>query len=313
MPKRAERRWTVMLVPHGAGWSRAVQLSDVVLKGLAGFGAALVIAMVVLAGTATWRALSVTRNRALEREHAALDGEISHVRDRLTVLRDTLIDIGQREQRLRLLAGLSLLDSAVQEGGIGGPAGTWPERDRLLALGADGAEALAARLDVDALARRAHILMRSVGEEYDSLSSHDARFSATPSIMPARGRVSSPFAAERLDPILHVVRPHQGMDVAAPMGSQIMAPAAGIVTSVMWEDGYGNFVTIDHGYGVVTRFAHCSKIVVARGQRVKRGQVIALVGSTGESTGPHVHYEVWVRGKAVDPKTFVLPEDVITD
>ncbi|HXQ28178.1 MAG TPA: M23 family metallopeptidase [Gemmatimonadales bacterium] len=313
MRKRAERRWTVMLVPHGASWSRVIQVSDAVLKGLAGVGAVALAAMVVLAASAIGRGLSVTRNRTLEREHQVLDSEIQAMRGRLAVLRDTLINIGQREQRLRLMAGLTLLDSGVQEGGIGGPAGTWPERDSLIAMGPDGREALAARLDADALARRAHILMRSVGEAYDSLSSHEARFSATPSIMPAHGRVSSPFAAERLDPILHVVRPHEGMDVAAPLGSQIMAPAAGVVTAVMWEDGYGNFLTIDHGYGVVTRFAHCSKIVVVRGQRVKRGQVIALVGSTGESTGPHVHYEVWVRGKAVDPKTFVLPEDVITD
>jgi murein DD-endopeptidase MepM/ murein hydrolase activator NlpD len=312
MRKRAERRWTVMLVPHGAGWSRAVHVSDRVLKTLAGAGALGGVALAVLLASALGRALSVTRNRALKHEHEVLAGEVQRIQGRLGVLRDTLIDMGQREQQLRLLAGLTLLDSSVQEGGIGGPAGSWPERDSLVALGADGAQALAARFDVDALARRANILMRSLGEAYDSLSSHEARFSATPSILPARGRVSSPFAPERLDPILHIVRPHKGMDVAAPFGSQILAPAAGVVTAVKWEDGYGNYVTIDHGYGVVTRFAHCSKILVVPGQHVKRGDVIALVGSTGESTGPHVHYEVWVHGKAVDPKAFVLP-DVITD
>lgn len=312
MRKRAKRWWTLMLVPHGGGSSRAVQVSGLALKSVIGLGALVVLGVLILAGTAIGRGLNVTRNRRLEYEHTVLVDDIHRVREQLVVMRDTLVTIGRREQGFRLLAGLSLLDSAVQEGGIGGPPGNWPERDSLTALGADGAQAFAARVDVDALARRANILVRSIGETYDSLSSHEARFSATPSILPARGRVSSPFAAERLDPILHVVRPHQGMDVAAPMGSQIMAPAAGIVTAVKWEDGYGNFVTIDHGYGVVTRFAHCSKIVVVRGQRVKRGQVIALVGSTGESTGPHVHYEVWVNGKAVNPKTFVLP-DVITD
>ena len=86
-----------------------------------------------------------------------------------------------------------------------------------------------------------------------------------------------------------------------------------MVADVKWEAGYGNLLTINHGYGVVTRYAHCSKILVVRGQRVKRGQKIALVGSTGESTGPHVHYEVWVNGRAVDPKNFVLPDDAIMD
>ncbi|HWZ27039.1 MAG TPA: M23 family metallopeptidase, partial [Gemmatimonadales bacterium] len=103
----------------------------------------------------------------------------------------------------------------------------------------------------------------------------------------------------------------EGIDVAAPMGAEIEAPAAGTVTDVRWEDGYGNFVTIDHGYGLVTRYAHCSKILVVRGQRVKRGQKIALVGATGLATGPHLHYEVWVGGKAVDPLHYVMPDAIV--
>jgi len=95
------------------------------------------------------------------------------------------------------------------------------------------------------------------------------------------------------------------------MGAEIDAPAAGVVTQVNWVEGYGNMITVDHGYGLVTRYAHCSKTLVVRGQRVKRGQRIALVGSTGISTGPHLHYEVWVNGRPVDPKTFVLPDAIV--
>src|SRR5205814_9164457 len=85
--------------------------------------------------------------------------------------------------------------------------------------------------------------------------------------MPTAGWISSAFAAERVHPILHLARPHEGIDVTAPMGAEIEAPAAGIVTEVKWEEGYGNIVTMDHGFGLVTRFAHCSKILVVRGQR----------------------------------------------
>jgi murein DD-endopeptidase MepM/ murein hydrolase activator NlpD len=257
--------------------------------------------------------VNVTRNRMLKHENRVLVDEVQRMRERLVGLSDTLNTIGQRGQEMRLLASLSPLDLTVQQGGIGGPAGEWPERDSLLALGAHGAQAFAARLDVDGLARRANILARSLSQAYDSLSSHEARFAATPSIKPSRGRISSPFATARLDPIFHIVRPHEGIDVATSMGSEIEAPAAGIVTDVKWVNGYGNLLTIDHGYGVVTRYGHCSKILVARGQRVTRGQKIALVGSTGESTGPHVHYEVLVNGKKVDPKRFLMPEDVIAD
>ena len=83
------------------------------------------------------------------------------------------------------------------------------------------------------------------------------------------------------------------------------------MTDVKWEEGYGNMLTLDHGGGIVTRYAHCSTILVARGKRVKRGDVIAKVGSTGLSTGPHLHYEVWVNGHAVDPVKFVMPDAIV--
>jgi murein DD-endopeptidase MepM/ murein hydrolase activator NlpD len=134
---------------------------------------------------------------------------------------------------------------------------------------------------------------------------------ATPSIMPTKGWLTSAFAAERVHPILHMARPHEGIDVSAPMGAEIEAPAAGVITEVRWEEGYGNTFKIDHGFGVVTRFAHCSKILVGAGARVKRGQKIALVGSTGLSTGPHLHYEVWVNGRPVNPIRYVMPDAIV--
>jgi murein DD-endopeptidase MepM/ murein hydrolase activator NlpD len=290
-----------------------VEVSHTVVKSLVGIGGLVVLALVVLGIAAIARGVSVTLDRRLEHENGVLVDEIQRVREQLVFMHDSLNDLSQRQQELRLLAGLEPLDPAVEAGGIGGPQGAWPVRDSLTALGTDGAQALAARLDVEGLARRASILVRSVNQAYDSLSSHEARFSATPSIMPVHGSISSPFAAERMDPILHIIRPHQGIDVAAPIGTAIVATAAGVVADARWDLDYGNLITIDHGYGVVTRYAHCSRILVVRGQRVKRGQEIALVGSTGESTGPHVHYEVWVNGTAVDPQTFILPENAITD
>jgi len=174
-----------------------------------------------------------------------------------------------------------------------------------------GSQALAARIDMDQLTRRANILVRSIGEAYDTLSSHQARLAATPSLMPTKGWLTSAFARERVHPILHLARPHEGIDVTAPMGAEIEAPAAGVVTQVSWVEGYGNMLTVDHGYGLVTRYAHCSKILVARGQRVKRGQKVALVGSTGLSTGPHLHYEVWVNGRPVNPMKYVMPDAIV--
>jgi murein DD-endopeptidase MepM/ murein hydrolase activator NlpD len=169
------------------------------------------------------------------------------------------------------------------------------------------------RVDLNALIRRANLLASSFEEAKDSLASHSQRLAATPSIMPTQGWLTSAFSSMREHPILHIARPHEGIDVTAPMGSPIEAPAAGVVTDAGWESGYGNTVTIDHGYGIVTKFAHASKLLVRTGQRVSRGQRIALVGNTGLATGPHLHYEVHVNGRPVDPLKYVLPDRVVTD
>ena len=309
--KHAERKWTVMLVPHGSGSSRAVEVSQTVVKALVGIGGVLALLFLVLGGTALSRGVNVTRSRALERENQLLASEIQRMRERLVGLRDTLNKFSDREQAMRLLAGLTPVDQEVQQAGIGGPSGQWSERDSLSAAGPNGRQALAARIDMDQLTRRANILVRSINEAYDSASSQRARYAAMPSIMPTKGWLTSAFAREREHPILHLARPHEGIDLSAKMGMDIEAPAAGVVTQVSWVEGYGNMLTIDHGYGLVTRYAHCSKILVVRGQRVKRGQQVAKVGNTGLSTGPHLHYEVWVNGRPVNPMKYVLPDAIV--
>ena len=309
--KTAERKWTVMVVPHGSGSSRAVEVSQTVVKALIGIGGVVALLFLVLGGTALSRGVNVTRSRALERENTLLASEIQRMRERLVGLRDTINKFAEREQAMRLLAGLTPVDQDVQQAGIGGPSGQWSERDSLSAAGPNGQQALAARIDMDQLTRRANILVRSINEAYDSASSQRARYAALPSIMPTKGWLTSAFAREREHPILHLARPHEGIDVSAPMGMEIEAPASGVITQVSWVEGYGNMLTIDLGYGLVTRYAHCSKILVVRGQRVKRGQPIAKVGSTGLSTGPHLHYEVWVNGRPVNPMKYVLPDAIV--
>src|SRR5205814_385592 len=221
MRKKAERRWTLMVVPHGSGSSRAVEVSQTFVKALVGIGSVVALTFLVLGVAAISRGVNITHSRALENENRLLADEIQRMRERMTVLRDTLHRFSEREQELRLLAGLTPTDATVQQAGIGGPAGTWSERDSLKALGPGGQQALAARLDVDALARRANILVRSLNEAYDSLSKNRALMAATPSIMPTKGWLTSAFARERIHPILHLARPHEGIDVTAPMGAEI--------------------------------------------------------------------------------------------
>ena len=307
----AKRRWTLVLVPHGAEPSRIVEVSYGVLRVAASAAAGFLI-LVLLAGYATVsHTTDLSRTARLQQENETLAREIGELNGRLSTLADTLTRISQRDARIRVLANLEPIDPQVQAAGIGGPAGV----TNLGLAGMTGITRRSAevRIDLSALIRRANLLASSFKEAADSLAYHSARLAATPSIMPTQGWLSSAFSSMRAHPILHYARPHEGIDVTAPMGSPIEAPAAGIVTDAGWEAGYGNVVTIEHGFGIETKFAHASKLLVRTGQRVSRGQRIALVGNSGLATGPHLHYEVHVKGRPVDPLKYVLPDGVVTD
>ena len=115
------------------------------------------------------------------------------------------------------------------------------------------------------------------------------------------GRITSNFSRARRHPLLGVVRRHKGVDIAAPSGTPITAPHAGRVVFAGRKVGFGLVVEIDHGGGVVTRYAHCRSIGVRVGRQVEAGETIAAVGRTGLATGPHLHYEVLVGGRSIDP------------
>jgi murein DD-endopeptidase MepM/ murein hydrolase activator NlpD len=128
---------------------------------------------------------------------------------------------------------------------------------------------------------------------------------STPTLMPANGHLTSNYGP-RMSPYAGRIKMHEGLDIGAQTGTPIVAPADGIITFSGPKPGFGNFVQIDHGYGVETIFGHASTLSVKKGQKVVRGDMIATVGNTGFSTGPHVHYEVRVNGTPVDPLYYVL-------
>ncbi len=126
----------------------------------------------------------------------------------------------------------------------------------------------------------------------------------TPDIWPTKGNISSPFGL-RTDPISGQMKIHEGVDIAAEYGSPVYATASGTVTQASYVEGYGNLVEIQHAENIVTRYGHNSIILVNAGQKVEKGNIIALIGNTGYSTGPHCHYEVRIGGTAVNPIPFM--------
>jgi Peptidase family M23 len=306
-----KKRWTILFVPPGARASRSVEVPARAFGWAIGVGALVAMGLLMFAGMTATKSINLTRLDRLERTNSLLGQELDIARGQLAELQDTLASVSRRDRQVRLLAGLEPLDADVQLAGIGGPLGEWSEREQLLAEGEAGREALELRLDLDGLIRRASLVAGSFTEAAESLSSHNDRLSHTPSIMPTSGYLSSKFARARLHPIFHEERPHPGIDISAPMGTPILAAAGGTVIQVGTGTGYGIMVTVDHGYGLVTRYAHISKPLVQVGQRVRRGDEIALVGNTGIVTAPHLHYEVIVNGKQQDPLKFVFPETIV--
>jgi murein DD-endopeptidase MepM/ murein hydrolase activator NlpD len=130
-------------------------------------------------------------------------------------------------------------------------------------------------------------------------------FASLPSIWPVTGFLSSRFG-RRISPFTGSPEFHSGLDISARMGTPIVAPAKGTVTSAGVQGAYGNVVVIQHGSGLVTRYAHLQRFIVKVGDVVSRGTVIAYVGNTGRSSGPHLHYEVILNGRPIDPMHYIL-------
>ena len=164
---------------------------------------------------------------------------------------------------------------------------------------------------IDKLKEEAKLVKQNAWDLYSTLLKRKELLSNTPSILPVRGWITSYFGYRNETFYAdHDLRFHRGLDIAAEMGSPVLASAAGQVIHRGYDDtGYGKMVIIDHGYNVKTVYAHMSEIKIQKGAYVVRGKVIGLVGNTGKSTGPHLHYEIQISGVPVDPANYILNED----
>ncbi len=161
---------------------------------------------------------------------------------------------------------------------------------------------------LDKIKYKLYIQSKSYDQLAKLIKSKEELLASIPAIQPVANkdlkRIGSGFGM-RIDPIYKVPVMHEGMDFTAPIGTPIYATGNGVVSSVDYGDrGYGNNVTITHGYGYQTLYGHMSRIKAKTGQTVKRGDIIGYVGNSGKSTGPHCHYEVWRNGKKINPINF---------
>ena len=159
-------------------------------------------------------------------------------------------------------------------------------------------------IDMENLKKQINISISTVGEIRDYLHVQRDLYVSTPQGLPVRGHISSSYGG-RVSPIDGGREFHSGVDISAEPGKPVHATADGIVSFSGWSGGNGKLVVLEHGHGFSTFYAHNRMILVKVGQKVKRGDVISYVGSTGSSTGPHVHYEIWKNGRHVNPREYI--------
>ena len=252
------------------------------------------------------------REAALQSQNRTLTAQLQMMERQVDQIQVVMSDIAQRDDNLyRALLGAEPIPQSVRLGATRQIS----YYDSLARMSNTQLIADVQR-KVDVLEKEVYTQAKSYDEILQLAKNQEVRMENIPAIQPVLNKDLKHMASGygwRIDPVYHIRRFHEGMDFSAPVGTDIFATGNGTVVYSGWRQGYGETIEIDHGFGYLTRYAHSHKLFVRVGQKVKRGDVIALVGNTGKSTGPHVHYEVHYQGRPIDPRNYYFydlsPED----
>ena len=227
-----------------------------------------------------------------------------HLVQRIDKVTHKLDELKAFDQKLKVMVNLETGEDNSQFTGVGGSDTALTDPKLVLKKNHREMVRLMHR-SLDTLENEIVLGEQNKTELHKFLESQKILLASTPSIWPTKGWMSSRFGY-RVSPFTGQKEFHKGIDISTRMNAPIIAPADGIVSHVGWETGYGKVLMIEHGYGVKTKYAHLQKALVKKGQHIKRGETVALVGTSGRSTGPHLHYEVHLNRVAVNPLRYIL-------
>lgn len=296
-----KKKITFLVIPDSSGVSRQLRIPVAFFYIAASIVLFLVVSSLFFGAEFLSARVSDLALAQYKLENARLHDKFDQFSVRLNEAETRYRNLVQKEVAIRNLFNLPEISTEERQLGIGGPGGYGPvlltESDRQTFL---------TEVQLDQLLRLSEFEAEQFVEVERSVSKVKEKLDHTPSIWPTQGWLSRGFGRQ-FDPFTGEEEMHTGLDIANRTGTQIYAPAGGrIVGAGPIIAGMGNAIVIDHGYGLQTRYGHLSKVLVRSGQRVNRGDVLGLMGSTGHSTGPHLHYEVFQDGRAVDPKQYIL-------
>jgi murein DD-endopeptidase MepM/ murein hydrolase activator NlpD len=332
-----KKKLTLFIVTNQTGKTRKIVLSSVWMKAVS-FICAVVI-VIFAAGLVDYFGLllQAMENKRLKVENAQLLKQFQLVESKVSALENSLERVKTFTTKLKLITNVDAEDritkltmgskpSAGQAVEEFEPMDQRQSGEQLAAqdeifsqkkMVDDQAGEIAAEntskdyaslvVRIDKAVQETQLKEQSVIDLWESLSERQSLINSTPNMKPAKGWITSRFGY-RTSPFSGKTALHAGLDIAAAPGSPVYAPADGVVVFASYDESYGKLITVDYGYGVITRFGHLSQIYVQAGQKVNKWDVIGAVGNTGRSTGPHLHYEVRINGTPVDPLNYILDE-----
>lgn len=298
-----KEKFTMMIVPHSGKSTLSVSISIVALKIMGGL-LAVVVAGAAIFASHFYFSYNKLKTDAEELSIVAKDYDVLQKQLQLFVektrnLEEKMQDLEQLDTDLRgLLEKDPALKQSIKKDNNQSDAG------RSILSSRRGLDWERAIKQLQMLEQKLPEQEQSLEELKDAVIQRTDRLSHTPSIYPVSGKITSKFGY-RKSPFSRRQEFHDGLDIGAPYGTTVVATADGMVTFVGYRSGYGRTVTISHGYGFETSYCHNSSTLVKVGQQVKKGQAIAKVGSSGRSTGPHLHYMVKHNGELKNPADFL--------
>jgi len=303
--KKSKKLFTLMVIPHSRGRVWRIKTSKFGFS-MALVGIALIVAaLIFFINDYTQMKEKLVYLDMLERMNQAQKEKILSLNEKVQDFNQTMERLRDLEEKLRALAGIGEgVEVKVETLGKGGP-GLYLSPDEMQEEFAPSRLLEIMEKDFDILEMQADKCERGFGQVEKVIREKKDLFASTPNIFPVQGWITSGYGY-RTNPFTGKREFHQAIDISAPWGTPIRAAAQGKVVQAGWKDAYGLRVRISDGYGYYTVYGHLSKILVKRGTWVKKGQIIGRVGSTGRSTGPHLHFEVWHNGKSINPLNLMV-------
>ena len=292
----ANEFYTLIVVPHAKARFRKFQISVRLTRWVLWACCGLAIGLAGILAHYSWISVEVADLRHLRAENLALATKARAYEQNASQLQAKVLALQNMVTKLGMMAGV---EQSLPDAGVGGVGGL------------SSIDTTVPSLDIASSLRSLDDKVGTLTEKSSRLESifesQREMLASTPSVWPVRGYLSAAFG-NRIDPFTGQPDFHPGLDISTPRGTKIVAPADGVIVFAGQKNGYGNAVVIDHGYGIMTRYGHLDGFEARPGQRVRRGDVIGFVGSTGRSTAPHLHYEVWVNDQARNPIQYILDE-----